>query len=83
MNNTFSYNGQNIEASKLAYDLELIYAKARFEDALRTDPDQFDHLPADPETEAKEYLFDSFCSAYSYYTETEAGELERRLDLLK
>lgn len=80
MHNTFSYNGQNIEASKLAYDLALIYAKAKFDDALRTDPKQFDHLPADPETEAKEFLFGSFCSAYAYYLQQENGDIERRLD---
>ncbi len=83
MVNVFTYNGQTVEASKLAYDLALAYAKTKLDYALRTDPEQFENSPADPETETKEFLYDSFCSAFSYYSGLEAGDIERNLSRFK
>ena len=75
----FSCNGQAVEVSKLVYDLALAYAKTKLECALSKDPEQFENMPADPETEAKEFLFDSFCSAYAYYTGLGARDIERTI----
>lgn len=77
MKPTFVYPDPSIDASKLAYDLALIYAKAKFEDALRTNLERFSNTLAPRDIEENEFLYDSFMQAYNYYMGREPGELER------
>ncbi len=80
MEPTFAYPDPLVDASKLAYDLALIYAHAKFEDALRTDPEEsFHNGPALAWVEEVEFVRDKFMLAYGYYMGTEPGDLERGL----
>lgn len=77
MNPNFIYQNPSVDVSKLAYDLALIYAKTKFEEVLKTDPEYFLCLPAPEEIEEAEFLEKKFLQAYGYYMGHEPGDLER------
>lgn len=72
------YSGETVSASKIAYDLALIYAKAKLDKAFHDEFD-FDRSPVNREVEEIEYLRDHFLYALAYLSGSEPGEDERSL----
>ena len=77
-NPKFDYSNPRISATKIAYDLSMIYAKAKFEHKLYSGYD-FDTGNAPEAIEEQEYLIEKCFSAFDYYLCMEPGELEERL----
>lgn len=76
----FTYPGPHIDASKLAYDLALIYAQTKFEDATAEDQDFFASGPAPKAVEEMAFIQEKFMQAYEYYIGSESGDLERQFN---
>lgn len=85
MNPKFSYPLEPpIDASKLAYDLALIYARAKFEEELRTSKStRFDGGPSPREQREAAFLESQFFAAYAHYMGLETGDFERDMDSWK
>lgn len=79
MNPDFIYQNPSVDASKLAYNLALIYAKAKLEEMFRTEPEYFSCGPATREIEEAVFLEQKFMQAYGYYMGAEPGDFERLL----
>lgn len=80
MNPLFEYRNPQVDASKLAYDLAMVYAKAKFDEMLRTDPDYFQYKPAPAEIEEIAFIEQAFMKAYRFYMGSEPRELERSFE---
>lgn len=80
MTPNFQYIQPEVDVSRLAYDLALRYAQAKFEQTLRDDPDFFDGRPAPCEVEEAQFMLNKFMMAYEYCTGMEPGDLERHFD---
>lgn len=78
MADRFDYGDIDIRVHELAYDLAKIYARAKFDDALRKNAD-FSLRPAPIEIEELEYLETLFWFAYEHYSNLDPGEIERQL----
>lgn len=83
MNPNFTYQDPSVEASKIAYDLSLIYAKVKFEEALRTGSESFSYGPASQEVEEAAFLEHKFMQAYEYYMGAGPGDFEWTLQRLR
>ncbi len=79
MNPIFEYQNPKVDASKLAYDLAMTYARVKLDEMLRTKPGYFRDKPAPPEVEEVAFLEQQFMFAYDYYAAHEPGDLERTL----
>lgn len=75
----FLYCDPSIDVSRIAYDLALIYAHAKFEAELRDEKELFETGVAPTHIEEKQRVYEHFVSAYSYYLETQPGEIENQL----
>lgn len=65
MNKIFEYLGSNIDLDKSRYDLALLYAKTKFEKAIKEDSIPNDIYPKG--ISELEFLSNEFYSAFGYY----------------
>jgi len=80
MNPLFEYQNPKVDASKLAYDLAMVYARSKFDEMLRTDPDYFQSKSAPAEIEEIAFIEQLFMKAYKFYMGFEPRELERSFE---
>lgn len=83
MERKFTHQNVEIEISKLAYDLSIVYAKSKLDEMLRTNPEYFYGKPAYPSIEEAEFLLEKFKQAYCYYSDIQPGEIERAMQNIK